>query len=159
MSTTAPSQDESLRLIKDRALNLLSRREYSRLELRQRLSRKFDKRLVDTVLDELKANEWQCDQRFAFSFIRASIYKSDGPIKIRYHLNQKGVAASVVDSAMIECGESIDWSELAIDLRRRRFGLQSPHTKDDWAKQARFLQGKGFDMDCIEQSMGAIDIE
>ena len=156
MSKPVSSNIERLGQIKDRALNLLSRREYSRFELTIRLSRKFDKQLVEIVLDELAINQLQCDQRFALSFIRSSVYKSHGPKKIRYQLKQKGVPDAIASAAMAECEQSIDWVDLAVDLRSRRFGLDKPESREGWAKQARFLLSRGYAMDCIEQAMSIV---
>ena len=39
----------------------------------------------------------------------------------------------------------VDWLQLARDVRRRKFGAAVPRSLGERAKQARFLQYRGFD--------------
>ena len=61
--------------IKNYILGLLGRREYSRQELLQKLRlKKFDDQSIKMVLDEMEADNWQSDERFAQNLINARTF-------------------------------------------------------------------------------------
>jgi len=64
-------------------------------------------------------------------------------VRIRAALRQQGIADSQVEEALRSA--DIDWVQLARQVRRRRFGAATPRSLGERAKQARFLQYRGFD--------------
>ena len=77
---------------RDIAIGLLARREYSRAELAQRLRKKaFDEAAIDECLTALVEQGLQCDARFAASFVRSRLLRSQGVIRIKGELRQRGV--------------------------------------------------------------------
>ena len=73
------------------AIDLLSRREHSQLELRKKLVAKgFADDEVDELLLRLHEENLQSDERYAESYVRQRVDKGYGPIRIRQELRQKG---------------------------------------------------------------------
>ena len=65
-------------------------------------------------------------------------------------MKQKGVADELINSTMQQA--ETDWFALAIEVRCKRFGEQSPDDFKDRAKQMRFLQYRGFTHEQITES-------
>ena len=135
------------------AMDLLSRREHSRRELVQKLTaRGVDGQECEQVVDQLAAEGLQNDARFAESFINSRVDRGSGPVKIRHELDQRGVSSELIDTCLLDL--AADWSALARSVRQKRFGSEQPVDYKEKARQARFLQQRGF---TAEQAMGAMD--
>lgn len=125
------------------ALDLLARREHSRLELERKLaSRGFHTPVVAKALDHLEAAGALSVARFGASFIHARIARGQGPLLIRAELEQRGVAGAAVEELLEEA--ATDWVEAAREARRKRFGSAAPADFKERARQARFLERRGF---------------
>jgi len=134
------------------AVRLLARREHSRLELKRKLSqRRFDATLIDAVIDKLESERLQSDERFAESFVRTRAERGQGPLRIRAELSQRGVEDAEAEAALEGC--ECDWAASAVVIRRQRFGAELPETYEERARQARFLQQRGFAMDHIRAAL------
>jgi regulatory protein len=136
--------------LKARAIALLARREYSRTELRDKLAAGGERdadgmTAVDAVLDELAALGFLSDDRFAKSVVRQ---KSGGYSKraIGAALKAKGVSGDAASEALASA--DIDDQAALVALWRRRFG-KPPADDREMARQARFLQGRGFSLSAI----------
>jgi regulatory protein len=135
--------------LRHQALDCLARREYSRLELQQRLSQRNPEAGVEdiaTVLDQLQEDQLQDDHRFAQGFTRLRVMRGHGPLKIAYELQQKGVTRDCVDAAIA----AHDWSLLAQEALNKKFGDAKATTWEERAKRLRFLQQRGFDAQNLE---------
>jgi len=125
------------------ALDLLARREHSRRELTRKLgTRGFSADVISPALDGLERSGALAEARFTESFVRARVAKGQGPARIRAELVQRGVADENVEDALREAG--VDWLETIRTVRRKRFGLDVPRDYRERARQARFLEYRGF---------------
>ncbi|XOZ33869.1 regulatory protein RecX [Halomonadaceae bacterium KBTZ08] len=139
------------RSVKDRALKLLARREHSRFELGRKLDRSGgNTELVEEVLDELVAEGWQSDERFAESFSRQRIEAGYGPLRIRSELEQRGVKGH--SQALTALAED-DWVSMARAQRQRRFGEEAPADRKERGRQGRFLAQRGFSRSQVEKAL------
>jgi len=137
---------------KRRALDLLARREHSRFELERKLSaRAFPAALIAQVLDQLEASGALAAGRFTDSFVRARMAKGQGPVRIRAELVQRGIEASRATEVLRE--PDIDWVAAASAVRRKRFGPARPKDFKERARQARFLQYRGFESSHIHAAL------
>lgn len=125
-------------------LDLLARREHSRLELRRKLTaRGFEVPVVDAALDALEESGALAAARFTESFIRSRVAKGQGPVRIRAELAQRGIGADEAEQLLREA--DLDWRSLARTARAKRFGPEPPRDYAERARQARFLEYRGFD--------------
>lgn len=130
------------------AINLLSRREYSRHELYQKLEpRAPNETSVTQLLDKLEDAGYQSDERFAESFLRSRINRGLGKMRIERELKDKGIERSLIEQVM---SSEIDWFDLAFQCGLKK--SQSLDLNDYKSKQKlfRFIAYRGFSMDQIQ---------
>lgn len=82
-------------------------------------------------------------------FVRSRSERGDGPLKIRYGLRERGVDDGLIDAYLVRDTEL--WMEAARAQRDKRFGEGTPRDQRERARQARFLQGRGFPGDVIRR--------
>ena len=70
---------------------------------------------------------------------------------IRAELRQQGIPDERIEQELQASGT--DWRQLAGEVRRRKFGPGLPKSLSERAKQARFLQYRGFDADQIRAAL------
>jgi regulatory protein len=134
------------------ALNLLARREHSRRELTRKLAaRGFPDDVIAPVLDELVRSGSLADARFTDSFVRSRVAKGQGPQRIRAELAQRGISDTEADEVLR--GTDVDWLATIRAVRRKRFGPEPPRDFAERARQARFLQYRGFDGEQIRAAL------
>ena len=140
-----------------KAMDYLARREHGQGELLKKLTRfGFESEVAADAIADLIADGLQSDQRFTEAFVRSRINQGKGPGRIRADLNQRGIAAALVDEALTESGQ--DWYALAREVRLKKFGAQCPADFKEKARQMRFLQSRGFEADQIQVAVSA-DLE
>ncbi len=128
-------------LLRQKAIALLARREHTRAELSRKLAPHGTQDEIDAVITQLQSTGLQSDARFAEAFLRAKVGRL-GPARLRQTLRQKGVAVETVD-AQIEAADLPDELQQVHAVWARKFGTAPTDTKE-WARQARFLQSRGF---------------
>ena len=129
----------------NKAIQILSRREHSQLELAQKLQNKgFDKATIATVIGLLIAKNYQSDERFAEEFITMRFNQGKGPQLIIAELSQRGVRNADLSA--------YDWHASVKSIRETKYGAQIPNKYQKLAKQKRFLQSRGFSFDSINQA-------
>ncbi|MCW8886439.1 MAG: recombination regulator RecX [Motiliproteus sp.] len=142
----------------NRAYGLLARREHSRRELRQKLQSSADsEEQLESLLEQLQAQGLQSDQRYAESFVRSRIGRGQGERRIRQELKQRGVDSENISLAFTEA--DADWFELALEMRRKRFGCLPPEDVKARAKQIRFLLYRGFNQEQINYALDYVEPE
>ncbi len=134
--------------LREHALRLLSRREHSRAELARKLrgcESAAGAAEVETLLDELAERKLLSDERYAEG--RAHVLsKKYGASRVAHELRAKGVSAELVAETSRAARET-DLAR-ARGIWRRKF--RSPGTsREERAKQMRFLQARGFSFDVI----------
>jgi regulatory protein len=141
------------RTVRTAALALLAGRDFTRHELAERLRRRgYQPALVGAVIVGLVAENLLREERYVELFIGQHSRRGRGPMRIRQDLRQRGIGPEAIDTALKE-GE-VDWTESARAARRRRFGTALPADQRERAKQARFLQYRGFSSDQIRAALG-----
>ncbi len=72
-----------------------------------------------------------------------------GPARIRRELAARGLPAGSIERLVnISSG---DWLADLRRVRRKKFGAGAPRDRVEWARQARFLQGRGFTVEQIRR--------
>ncbi|MFN4343062.1 MAG: recombination regulator RecX [Azonexus sp.] len=130
-----------------RALQLLTRRDYSRAELKNRLAAHAEsEEELETVLDTLQSERLLSDARYAAQRVvaRAGRY---GDARLKQELRQKGVTDDDIAAALPAGG---DEAERCRAVWQRKFG-ERPQSPEARAKQQRFLQYRGFSSEAIRR--------
>ncbi|MFM1886023.1 MAG: regulatory protein RecX [Pseudomonadota bacterium] len=121
--------------------------------LRELLAQRgFEAAAVTEALQGLIDEKLLDDERYAAAFVRSHAGRGHGPRRLRQDLAQAGLPAVIIEQAL---AEGPDWHQLATELRRRRFGEGAPTEWPERAKQARFLQYRGFSTDHIRSALGS----
>lgn len=145
------SRPESAAELKTRALRYLVRREHSRAELARKLAPHAESpEAVGAVLDLLLSKKHQSDERFAEERARI-LSRKYGAAHIRHDLKGKGITAEVIDRISSE-GER----ERARAILQRKY-REPATTREEKAKRARFLQGRGFSYEVIRSALSTTD--
>lgn len=132
--------------LRARALGLLARREHSAKELQRKLAPHVaEDDDLEALLQDLIKRGWISDERFAELVVNAKQSRF-GSRKLAHELREKGVAEDLVTQATI----AIDDLQNAKAVWQKKYG-KSPANRSEWAKQARFLQSRGFGFDVIKQ--------
>ena len=151
MTTDSPQQQ-----IRQQALQLLSRREYSARELQQKLAGAHPAEELAAVLQQLAEQGLQSDQRFAEVWARHRRTQGFGPIRIQSELRQKGISPDQIQTTLE--AEEMDWFAHASDVWQRRFRGRRERDPRLKAKQIRFLQYRGFTGEQIRHALDSADL-
>jgi regulatory protein len=136
-----------------RALQLLTRRDYSRAELKGKLAAEAESaEELDHVLATLQSERLLSDERYAAQRVAARGNRY-GNARLKQELRQKGVTDEDIETALPEAG---DETERCRAIWARKFG-RSPETAEERAKQMRFLQYRGFSGEAIRRVLRGAD--
>ena len=133
-------------------MEYLAKREYSHRELAQKLKGfAEDSDDIAALLDDFKKRGWLSDVRFTEQIVHARKAKF-GASKVAHELREKGVADDLVTDAVAKLKEN----ELdnAREVWRKKF-RSTPASREEWAKQARFLQSRGFGFEIIKKVLNS----
>ncbi|MCY4220364.1 MAG: regulatory protein RecX [Thiotrichales bacterium] len=132
---------------------MLARREHARGELAAKLAAGgFGPEATERVLDALEAEGLLSEERFTEQFVRSRLDRGQGPRLIREALRQRGIAAAAAKEAVER--DDAGWAERASQARSGRFGAAAPADYREWARQARFLERRGFTTEHIRLALG-----
>ena len=134
--------------LRQQAIRLLARREHTHAELRKKLEAKGTAEEIDAVLAELAARDLLSDERAAASYLRGHGARF-GAARLRQTLRDKGVDGDII-AASLEIAELPNELERARAIWQRKFRT-APRDQREWARQARFLQSRGFSVDVIRR--------
>lgn len=131
------------------AIRLLSKREHSADELRQKLLSRCrdDEEItgddIEQLITQLQQDGLQSDQRYAESYTHVRYSKGYGPQRIDNELRERGVSENIRRACLYGSTEH-DWWSLMQRVREKKFGEAMPQDYNERAKQMRFLQYRGF---------------
>lgn len=146
--------------IRTRALRYLSRREYSRAELRGKLLSCVQvdensepgvqqipsaRQILDTLLDDLTARGWLSDERATTQIVHAKRNRF-GSQRIIRELRLKGIPEELLNEVLPQLQETE--LEAARGVWQKKFAFAA-QDENKMAKQVRFLQSRGFALDLI----------
>lgn len=135
-----------LKAVKERALVLLARREFSANELRQRLLEKTTEvASVDKVIQELLVANLLSDERFVASYVRRRAAKGFGPLHIECELKKHHLHTDLIRQHLH--GNEVHWSDVLKRLFERKYhASRLAKDRSIRSKQVRFLQSRGFEL-------------
>lgn len=135
---------------------ILSRRDHSRRELRDKAFKKGIRGdFVEEILDEFEQKEYIDDRKFALKYAADKFEFNDwGPYKIRTQLFKKGISKAVVEECIHSAfgDEAIKESIIKLIQKKQRRYQREPEEKRR-KKVFDFLMRKGYDSDTIFKYM------
>lgn len=139
-----------------KAMDYLARREHSCDELVRKLVNKgCPQQLAAEVVAKLAAENLVSDERYVQDFINSRRNRGQGPARIRMELREKGIDESMIEAWLDP--RDTQWIELLRQVRSKKFGSGPPRGYKERARQARFLQYRGFTTDQIFRVLGEED--
>lgn len=134
----------------------MARRDYGDAELRRRLCAKGYAAEEAAAAAAVLADEGLLsDGRFAEAFVRVHSGRGWGPLKIAAALRERGVDREQIETH-VDAGDAA-WLDAAQTARARRFGAAVPRQFEERARQARFLQSRGFTAEQIRHALSGGD--
>ena len=141
--------------LSSRALQALTRREYSRMELQRKLTPHADsEQQLQDVLNTMQAKGFLSDVRAAEAMTRQKSARF-GNARIRQELMAKGIEKDLISDTLAALEDS-EW-ERAKQVWQSKFGhlsgqdLPWPERHKLQAKQLRFMLGRGFSSDLVRK--------
>lgn len=142
--------------LKARAIRHLARREHSRSELALKLKAHGSPEEIDEILERMTELGLLSDRRMANAWVRVKAGRF-GDARLRHDLARHGIDRETVE-ASLETGDIAPEMDRARAARHSKFG-QMPENAKEWARQARFLQSRGFAPDIIRKLLNGKDDE
>ncbi len=111
--------------------------------MRRKLQRLgYEDAAITPILNALASEGLLSDQRYIEVRLRSRIAQGYGKLRIRQELLSQGLPEDLVDQAFAE--DATNWQDLMERARCKRFGKPLPTATVEIARQARFLQYRGF---------------
>ncbi|WP_017216306.1 regulatory protein RecX [Pseudoalteromonas sp. NJ631] len=155
--------EQEVKKLKNYAVWLLSRQEYSESGLTQKLLQKGATAAVaEQLVSWLKSLDYVNDDRYAESFLNRQIAKGLGEKRVLMDAGQKGVSREILHTLIAE--REIDWYMQAAKTYEKKYGLcAQPIEYKEKTKRVRYMSYRGFSFDeidfAIEAAMTAAEQE
>lgn len=141
------AKESDAALATNAALRFLSRREYSKLELYQKLCLKYTADAAKSAVNKCVENDWLSEKRYIEMLHRHIISQNYGPLKFVIEAKKKGITSSLYDSLVRET----DWKAVAITFLSKKISNSESVSYEDKQKILASLSRRGFSNSvCIE---------
>lgn len=141
-------QQEEQWAAREYMFRILSRRDHSRKELKDKAYKKgYSGSFIDEILDEFEQKEYINDHKFAEKYAADKFEFNDwGPYKIRTQLFKKGISKAVTERVINNTfgDQAIKESMLTLITKRKKRYLREPEEKRR-KKVFDYLMRKGYD--------------
>jgi regulatory protein len=142
--------------VRQRALRLLARRQYSRVELKLKLLQKdYQPKLIEDALNELSDKGILDDNKFASVFIEEKLRtKNWGKRKLKSELIKKGVHEKIISKVL---GELLAETDLSVNAQtiaiKKLKSLKYRNYDKKTLKQkiSSFLVARGYDFEIVNE--------
>jgi regulatory protein len=140
------------------ALHLLSRRELSEKQVRERLTRRgYEGDEIDDAVQRLKNERAIDDARVAEAIARSQIsIRRRGKLRVRMAIQQAGIRGDTVDNALEAAFGDVDQGALLQAALSKRLKGDRPIADDrEFRRLYRYLVGQGFESDRALKALNA----
>ena len=111
--------------------------------------------MVESLLEQLRAEKLLDDQRYTQNFVGYHAARGQGPLRVRAELRRRGLDGPLVE----ECLDAFpDWIMQLRKARQKKFGANPPTNYADRQRQSKFLGSRGFTGAQIRTALG-LDID
>ena len=140
--------DDAFKVVYNKALDIISRREHSQKELTGKLLNKFsEEEIVNSVINNLVQKNLLNDTRYSEAYVVSRKRKGFGPKKIMYELISRGVIENIAYEAIENEG---GWKDAALKAFNKKFKKGKAMDFKELNKQKTFLQNRGFSFEEID---------
>ena len=140
--------DDAFKVVYNKALDIISRREHSQKELTGKLLNKFsEEEIVNSVINNLVEKNLLNDTRYSEAYVVSRKRKGFGPKKIMYELISRGVIENIAYEAIENEG---GWKDAALKAFNKKFKKGKTTDFKELNKQKTFLQNRGFSFEEID---------
>ena len=140
--------DDAFKLVYNKALDIISRREHSQKELTGKLLDKFsEEEIVNSVINNLVNKNLLNDTRYSEAYVVSRKRKGFGPKKILYELIARGVIENIACEVIENEG---GWKDAALKAFNKKFKKGKAMDFKELNKQKTFLQNRGFSFEEID---------
>jgi len=140
--------DDAFKVVYNKALDIISRREHSQKELIGKLLKKFsEEEIVNSVINNLVEKNLLNDSRYSEAYVVSRKRKGFGPKKILYELISRGVIENIAYKAIENEG---GWKDAALKAFNKKFKKGKAMDFKELNKQKAFLQNRGFSFEEID---------
>ena len=140
--------DDAFKVVYNKALDIISRREHSQKELTGKLLNKFsEEEIVNSVINNLVKKNLLNDTRYSEAYVVSRKRKGFGPKKIMYELISRGVIENIAYEAIENEG---GWKDAALKAFNKKFKKGKAMDFKELNKQKTFLQNRGFSFEEID---------
>lgn len=105
--------------------------------------------MAQSVIAHLLSHDLISDDRFTNAFLYSRQQRCYGPVRIEAELRQRGIADGLISQSM-NLDDDV-WLQRLGELWQRKYHGLKPSSFPEWAKQAKFLQYRGYTLDQINQ--------
>ncbi|MDH5634146.1 MAG: recombination regulator RecX [Gammaproteobacteria bacterium] len=136
-----------------KAMDYLARREHGAAELVAKLIAKdCPAPVAESVVSRLVEENLVSDERYVEALVNSRRNRGQGPRRIQQELRDKGITDELI-GAYLDHRDPV-WLDSLRQVRIKKFGSKPAIGYKERAKQARFLQYRGFSPDQIFQVLG-----
>ena len=140
--------DDAFKVVYNKALDIISRREHSQKELTGKLLNKFsEEEIVNSVINNLVEKNLLNDTRYSEAYVVSRKRKGFGPKKIMYELIARGVIENIAYDAIENEG---GWKDAALKVFNKKLKKGKAMDFKELNKQKTFLQNRGFSFEEID---------
>ncbi len=122
------------------ALRILTRREYSKVELYKKLLLKYTPQASKAAVHKCIENNWQSEERYTQMLFNHIVNQCYGPRKFVLECTKKGVNQEYYQSFIDET----DWQEIAFNYLNKKLSKEVEYTFEDKQKILASLARRGF---------------
>lgn len=142
--------EDEVKKLKNYAVWLLSRQEYSTSGLRQKLQQKgATSAVAEELLQWLQSLDYLNDDRYAESYLNRQVAKGLGEKRVLLDAKQKGVSRETLQQLIAE--QQIDWYTQAANTYQKKYGICATKLEyKEKTKRVRYMSYRGFSFDEIE---------
>lgn len=121
-------------------VQMLTRREHSQVEIRQKLKERFSAEAIEIALKRCVDSGYQSDARHAEMLVRHMEFSGYGPQKLWVEAKRKGADEDEIKCLALE----VDWDSLAYKVLTGRYSAEQMQDYTTRNKALAFLARRGF---------------
>lgn len=134
------SKESDAALATNAALRFLARREYSKLELYQKLCTRYTPVAAKNAVKKCVENDWLSEVRYVEMLYRHIISQNYGPLKFVMEARKKGLVPSLYEDLV----RDTDWTAVAVKFLSKKISSSENLTYEDKQKYLAALSRRGF---------------